>query len=188
MRLYPSSEGVVAELIDNVLMIDTSSEAGTVKVKAVGYKGITSNEVTITVLDKVLPDPTSISIDVTGGTSMYLGDVRTFTVTYEPSECKEGVTWESDKTTVATVDAETGEVTAISLGKFNLTAKAVNGDATDTVEITVTPYSIAYAREHTDAKGLTICGKVVAKADVGILIYDGTGLLYVYAKIIITNI
>lgn len=87
-------------------------------------------------------DVTGVSLNKTT-TTLTVGDTETLTATVSPAGATDKtVTWSSDKTNVATVDAN-GKVTAVAEGTANITATATNGtddksdDKTATCAVTV---------------------------------------------------
>ena len=66
---------------------------------------------------------------------LYIDDSETLTATIEPSEAAgQTVTWESNKETIATVDAN-GKVTAVAIGEATITATAGGITATCVVKV-----------------------------------------------------
>ena len=71
-----------------------------------------------------------------GNVKLSAGTEITLTATVEPENAKDKtVTWSSDNTEVADVDATTGVVTAKAVGTATITA--ASGSVTDTCEVTV---------------------------------------------------
>ena len=63
---------------------------------------------------------------------------ETLTVTFDPANASnQAVTWTSDNTAVATVDAN-GKVKGISAGTAEITVTSVDGGKTDVCTVTVT--------------------------------------------------
>jgi uncharacterized protein YjdB len=87
---------------------------------------------------------TSVSVEPTTKT-LTIGDKFTPVATVEPSVAtNKKVEWASDKPAIATVNAETGEVTAVSAGDAVITATAKDGSKkSGTVAVTVVPAIIA---------------------------------------------
>ena len=82
------------------------------------------------------------------------------------------VTWSSDKTSVATVDA-TGNVTAVAAGEATITAKA--GDKTATCTVTVTAATVAVTSVALDKTELVlIVGDAAAQLKATVLPEDAT--------------
>ncbi|WP_052169784.1 Ig-like domain-containing protein [Pseudobutyrivibrio ruminis] len=70
-------------------------------------------------------------------TALTVGDTETLTATVSPDGASnKSVTWSSDNTSVATVDAN-GKVTAVSSGTANITATTTDGSKTATCAVTV---------------------------------------------------
>lgn len=91
---------------------------------------------------------TAATVPVTGvtlnktSTSLYVGDTETLTPTITPDNAtNKNVTWSSDDTSVATVDAS-GLVTAVARGTAVITATAADGSgANASCTVTVSRYS-----------------------------------------------
>ena len=84
---------------------------------------------------------TAITINKTT-TTIQVGNNETLSVTAVTPDnaTNQTVTWSSDKETVATVNATTGEVTALAVGTANITATAGDGSGvTATCVVTVAP-------------------------------------------------
>lgn len=84
---------------------------------------------------------TAITINKTA-TTIQVGNSETLSVTAVTPDnaTDQTVTWSSDKETVATVNATTGEVTAVAVGTANITATAGDGSGvTATCAVTVAP-------------------------------------------------
>lgn len=77
-----------------------------------------------------------VTINSSVGTSMYVGDTKTYSASVSPSDATyKDITWSSSNTTVATVDSK-GNVKAKAAGSAYITARAKNGVSTS-VYITV---------------------------------------------------
>ena len=88
---------------------------------------------TVTVKKKVVAVE-SITLDITS-TILNTGETLTLTATVKPDNATDKtVTWSSNKTAVATVDAN-GKVTAVAEGTATITAKASDKTATCTVTV-----------------------------------------------------
>lgn len=84
-------------------------------------------------------DPTSISIQST--LSLNVGETKTLSVTYTPSNCNrnKGVTWTSSDTSVATVNSSSGLISAVGSGSTTITATSTyNSSFTSTCTLSVT--------------------------------------------------
>lgn len=69
-------------------------------------------------------------------TTLSVNDTEQLTATVTPSDAtNQNVTWSSDDTDVATVVA--GLVTAVAAGTATITVTTVDGNKTDTCEVTV---------------------------------------------------
>ncbi|WXJ91295.1 hypothetical protein MTCOM_02530 [Moorella thermoacetica] len=83
---------------------------------------------------------TGVSLDKTSLT-MTVGATAQLTATVTPSNAtNKSVTWSSDKTAVATVDAS-GKITAVAPGTATITVKTADGGYTATCVVTVQPAS-----------------------------------------------
>lgn len=91
-------------------------------------------EVTVT----APPAPIEVeSISMKAATTIGIGSSETLVVTYNPEDANTGkaLTWKSDDTSIATVDAN-GKVTGVAAGKTTITATTANGKSA-TCEVTV---------------------------------------------------
>ena len=95
---------------------------------------------TVTVTAATVP-VTGVTLNKTS-TSLYVGDTETLTPTITPDNAtNKNVTWSSDDTSVATVDAS-GLVTAVARGTAVITATAADGSgANASCTVTVSRYS-----------------------------------------------
>ena len=89
----------------------------------------------------------TITIPATGITisskplELEVGKTKTLTATLTPTDADGAIIWSSNNPDVATVDPNTGEVTALSVGKATITATC--GEFKDTCEVTVNPAPIS---------------------------------------------
>lgn len=125
--------------------VATVNASGKVTAVAAGSATITvssDNNVKATATIKVIVSPASISLDKTS-VNLEKGASATLKATVNPSDCTDkSVAWTTDKTAVATVDAN-GKVTAVGAGSAVITAKTSNGKtATATVSVVVSPATI----------------------------------------------
>lgn len=77
--------------------------------------------------------------------TVMMRETKSLTPKFEPEDAtNQNVTWESDNTSVATVDQD-GNVTGVSIGKAKITAKVVDGENTFTAtcEVEVIPPNVA---------------------------------------------
>ena len=99
----------------------------------------TSNAATLTVTAATVP-VTGVTLNKTS-TSLYVGDTETLTPTITPDNATNiNLTWSSDDTSVATVDAS-GLVTAVSAGTATITVTTEDSAKTATCTVTVSRYS-----------------------------------------------
>ena len=100
---------------------------------------VTSDAATLTVTAATVP-VTGVTLNKTS-TSLYVGDTETLTPTITPDNAtNKNLTWSSDDTSVATVDAS-GLVTAVSAGTATITVTTEDGAKTATCTVTVSRYS-----------------------------------------------
>lgn len=86
-------------------------------------------------------------------TTIYTGGSETLVATVSPADTTDTVTWESNKTSVATVDS-TGKVSAVAPGTAIITAKAGSKSATCTVTVEDAPCTHA-SKSDVSAKSST---------------------------------
>jgi uncharacterized protein YjdB len=133
---WTSSDNAVAK-VDNTGLV-TGVSAGTAVITATSVNGI-ADKAAITVTKPVPLVGISLApnqLDIAG-----TGNTGSFTVTYNPADTTEkGLAWSSSNTAVATVNAETGLVTAVSAGDATITATSTvhsNISKSATVKVTV---------------------------------------------------
>jgi len=99
---------------------------------------------------------TGITLNKTA-TYIHVGNTETLSATVAPSAAaNKGVSWSSNNTAVATVDAATGEITAVALGEATITATALDGSGvTATCAVTVIPVG-AIKGKFTVASGVQV--------------------------------
>ncbi len=119
--------------------IATVSSSGLVKGVAAGSVTITAAAGGVSVSKTFSVSEVGVSrvtINSSAGTSMYVGDTKTYSASVSPSDATyKDITWSSSNTTVATVDSK-GNVKAKAAGSAYITARAKNGVSTS-VYITV---------------------------------------------------
>lgn len=123
----------------SVASVDANGKVKALKPGTATITVMTKNNKTatckVTVNAKVVL-PTSVALDETQMT-VTAGEKFTLVATVKPDNANDkSVTWTSNKTSVVTVDANTGEATAVAAGKATITATTVNG-LTATCEVTV---------------------------------------------------
>lgn len=125
-----SSENESIATVENGKIKGTG--AGTTNIIAKTKNGMTANcAVTVT----------AVTLNRTN-LSLRIGDTQTLTATVKPdSVTNKGVTWKSDKESIATVDAN-GKVTAIAAGTAMITVTANNNGETATCRVTVTKAAV----------------------------------------------
>ena len=101
----------------------------------------TGGSSTVDVTDTTETDSTpeqTLTVEITSTvTTVEAGKTITLSANIVNGEQGDKVTWSSGDTAVATIDANTGVLTGVAAGTATITAAC--GEATDTVEITVTP-------------------------------------------------
>ncbi|WP_052078513.1 Ig-like domain-containing protein [Spirochaeta lutea] len=144
---------VSPEHADNTGVTWSSSDEAVATVSGTGLvtvQGAGTAVITVTTVDKGFIDTYDLNISaetilvdsltISGETSVMKGLTTTLTATASPDNATDqSVTWSSDAPTIASVDAETGVVTGISLGTASITATATDaGGASQSVTVTVT--------------------------------------------------
>ena len=124
---------------DTISGTPTAADTYTFTVTATNDSGSDSKEYTLNIKSATVP--------VTGVTlnqaelSLYTGESKTLTATVQPDNAtNKNLTWSSDDTSVATVDAS-GLVTAVSAGTATITVTTEDGAKTATCTVTVSRYS-----------------------------------------------
>lgn len=96
---------------------------------------VTSNAVTLTV-NAATVSVTGVTLEPTS-LSLFTGDTAPLTATVKPDNAtNKNVTWESNNTTVATVDTN-GNVAAVAAGEATITVKTADGNHTATCQVKV---------------------------------------------------
>lgn len=128
---------------NNVVSVDatgkiTANAKGSATITVTTADGGKTATCTVTVTEPAAPiEVTAIALKAS--TTIAIGDTETLTVTYTPADANTGkaLTWKSDNTAVATVDAN-GVVKGIAAGKANITATSTTNPAiTATCAVTV---------------------------------------------------
>jgi uncharacterized protein YjdB len=108
------------------------------------------------------PQPTP-AIKVTGvelnkaTLSLVVGTKEKLTATVKPDDAaNKNVTWSSSNTAAATVDAQTGEVTAVTAGEATITVTTEDGGKTASCEVTVTNAAVSVESVTLDTLALTL--------------------------------
>lgn len=127
--VWESDNESVARVVNGDI---TAVEVGVAKIMVKG-KNVTSNEVTVTVIDKFAV--TGVKLNESEK-SLQVGDSFTLTATVLPEDARDKtVTWSSDKESVATV--KDGVVTAVSPGTAIIKVTAGAGAFSATCSVTV---------------------------------------------------
>ena len=136
--VWSTSDAAVAEVKEGLVKAIAPGTA-TITVTADAYPDVSAS-CTITVTEEVGPDVPMEEIQLSyAGVSLYVGDTndRVKLAAYSPyTATNYDLTWSSSDPSVATVD-ENGLITGISAGTCVVTATAVLGGATDSVNVTV---------------------------------------------------
>lgn len=128
---------------NNVVSVDatgkiTANAKGTATITVTTADGGNTATCTVTVTEPAAPiEVTSIALEAS--TTIAIGDTETLTVTYTPADANTGkaLTWKSDNTAIATVDAN-GVVKGIAAGTAKITATSTTNPAiTATCAVTV---------------------------------------------------
>ena len=147
--------------------IPTTDSRSTFTVRATNDYGFDSKEFTLTIDEPAVVPVTGVSLDK-DSLNLVEGGNDTLNVTVQPTNAgNRVVTWESDNTSIATVDTN-GKVTAVSAGTATITVKTADGSFTDTCSVMVkhgnlthTPENVATCTEDGNGEYWTcdICGK-----------------------------
>ena len=132
-----SSDNESVATVTNGVVTAVGAGTATITVTTVDQSKTATCEVTVTAATVPV---TGVTLNKTS-TSLYVGDTETLTATAEPSDAtNKNVTWSSDDTSVATVDAS-GLVTAVAPGTAVITVTTADGGKTATCTVTVSRYS-----------------------------------------------
>ena len=133
-----SSDNSGVATVSNGVVTAVTPGTATITVTAQG-DSTKSASCTVTVTAAAVP-VTGVTLNKTS-TSLYVGDTETLTPTITPDNAtNKNLTWSSDDTSVATVDAR-GLVTAVSAGTATITVTTEDGAKTATCTVTVSRYS-----------------------------------------------
>ncbi len=131
---WSTGDGSIASVDDNGKVTANSVGETTITVTTEDGGFTASCEVTVT----APPAPIEVeSISMKEATTIGIGSSETLVVTYYPEDANTGkaLTWKSDDTSIATVDAN-GKVTGVAAGKTTITATTAN-DKSATCAVTV---------------------------------------------------
>ena len=133
---WSTSDASIATVTDGVV---TAVAPGTATITVTTEDGNKTATCAVTVTAATVP-VTGVTLNKTS-TSLYVGDTETLTPTITPDNAtNKNVTWSSDDTSVATVDAS-GLVTAVAPGTAVITATAADGrGASASCTVTVSSY------------------------------------------------
>ena len=113
---------------------------GTVTAVSVGVANITASCGEVSATCKVTVNPvtaTTVTINVPD-TEVYVGDKVTLSATVAPDNTTDkNITWSCSTPEIATIDAQSGELTALAPGEAKITATC--GDISSTATVTVKP-------------------------------------------------
>jgi uncharacterized protein YjdB len=150
---WSSSDDAIVTVNQNGRVTAAGIGTATITVRAPNGKLATC---TVTVEEEQTPtvvEVTEITLDKPTLT-LVIDTYATLNPTVKPANATDKtVTWESDRTQVATVDNQ-GSVTAVTLGEARITARS--GAFTATCEVTVTPESILATEIKLDKKILSL--------------------------------
>ena len=133
-------------------VIWSTSDATVATVNALGVvTGISSDlvEITVTTNDGAKTDSIEITVSavqveeveiINAVSTIIVGEIRDFNVNILPENATDkSVVWSSSDDSVATVNASTGEVTALSTGEVTITVETEDGRLEDSVEVLIEP-------------------------------------------------
>ena len=102
----------------------------------------------------VTPEAVSSVAFTNASANIIVGNTAVVSAVVQPDNAtNKSVTYSSADTNIATVDATTGEVSAVAAGSTVITATSTDGGFTDTIDITVTDISIPSGLSATAAGG-----------------------------------
>lgn len=137
---WTSSDAAVATVDANgKVTFANVDETKTVKITAVSKADASvKDEITFTVDKLVISNPVT-GVTISDKTlEIKKGETGSLTATVAPVDASlKTVTWSSSDESVATVDSD-GKVTAVGMGTATITVKTVDGEKTDSCEVTVT--------------------------------------------------
>ena len=139
---FESSDKAVATVDENGVVTGISEGEAIITATPAPSTGLSAVSATVVVRNS--NDHVSVSGVVINETnvSVRVGDTTSLTATITPDNATvKSVTWTSDNTAVATVDAATGLVTGVSVGTAQITVTTDDGGKTATVTVTVEPVS-----------------------------------------------
>lgn len=162
---WTSSDATIASVADGVV---TAVAAGTATITVTTEDGDFSATCDVTVENIAVTGITLVDATIS------IGAKKTLTATIAPADATiKTVTWSSNNTDVATINATTGEVTGVAKGETTITATATDGsNVTGTCNVTVTP-TITWATGNLVANGVNGC-KVGAPGDGGLYFQFGS--------------
>ncbi|WP_024860509.1 Ig-like domain-containing protein [Ruminococcus flavefaciens] len=149
---------------------NTASEAKDVNMAKALFAYMTAAEALNAPAVPAATPVTAITLNKTA-TTIQAGQTETLSVSsVTPDDATDKtVTWSSDNEAVATVNATTGEVTAVALGTANITATANDGSGvTATCAVTVAPATITVTWNNDDITGTDTYGTSFTKDGVTI--------------------
>lgn len=137
--------------------------------------------ITLAIAEKAATPVDSLAIDPSAVT-LIAGGTQQLTPTVLPAEANQSVSYASDNTVVATVNAASGLITAVAIGTANITVTTFGLGAdslakTATCAVTVRAQIIS---DITAAGTFDVKGVVAAVNTVGFALHDGIAGIYVY--------
>ena len=155
--LWESADKDIAT-VDNGLVKGVKD--GVTTVSATSLDGFITAECKVTV--KTV-NATSLTLDVSGELLMKIGDTRQLKATLKPDNATAGVLFSSSKSSVASVEAYSGLITAKAEGKTTITAKSTDGKTSASVDVSVykdlvypTSIAIVVAEDHVAGRTVNI--------------------------------
>ncbi len=113
--------------------VATATSTGTLVVKVVSAA---DSSISATKSVTITEASVSSMTDISGAASIAIGGTSTYTSTVSPSYANQTITWSTDNSGVATVDAS-GVVTGVSFGTVTLTAQSANPSINKTKSILI---------------------------------------------------
>ena len=143
---WSSSRTSVATVDENGNVKAVSAGTATIQVQALDGTGLTAKCV-VTVFNKHAESITLSKQSIT----VYKDKTYKLTATVTPSNSNKAVSWASDNTDIATVDAS-GTVTGVGIGTTTVTATTKDGSLSASCEVTVFQYVTSITLDRTEVE------------------------------------
>lgn len=136
---WSSSNEAVATVSSSGLVTGVAPGEATITATSVATPAVSGSA---TVL--VSPVPAILDVSIVDPGAVYITDVVTLeAIVLQVGGLSQDVTWSSDDDAVATIDEETGELTAVSVGEVLITATSVaDGTVSDSLILEVLPSTV----------------------------------------------